>query len=393
MNVCRTLLGISGIAFILLISCAVGETTEVSLVSSAAPPGTVPVSLANEGRAAVDRGLDWLAARQKADGSWSNGDFPALTALSLQAFLGGKHPDRRTIVDKAAKFILSCVRDDGGIYRHIEGRKGGGLSNYNTAICMTALHAMGDRSVTQVVQNARRFVAGAQHFGDDLYRGGFGYDQTTGRAYADLLNTYYAVTAMRETQDVEDLRPAGEKKVDIDWKETAKFIEKMQNKPEAGEEDAGGFTYNPTDPKAGTATNKAGKVVFRSYGSITYAGLLALLYADLPRDDPRVLSALDWTARHWSLKENPGMGAEGLFFFYNVLAKSLNAADRDLVPREDGSFVNWRADLVARLVSVQQIDDKTGHGYWKNDTGRFWENDPVLVTAYSVLALQMAIEK
>ena len=87
------------------------------------------------------------------------------------------------------------------------------------------------------------------------------------------------------------------------------------------------------------------------------------------------------------------MGAEGLFFFYNVLAKSLNAADRDLVPREDGSFVNWRADLVARLVSVQQIDDKTGHGYWKNDTGRFWENDPVLVTAYSVLALQMAIEK
>jgi len=364
---------------------------EEELVSSGEPPGTVPLSLANEGRAAVDRGLDWLAAQQKDDGSWSNGDFPALTALSLQAFLDGEHPQRAKATGKAARYILTCVREDGGIYRQIEGRKGGGLSNYNTAICMTALHAMGDRSLTQTVLNAREFIAGSQHLGDDIHKGGFGYDRSTGRPYTDLLNTYYAATAMRETGDVEDLRPAGEKKVDIDWKETAKFVEKMQNKPEAGEEDAGGFTYNPTDPKAGTTTNEAGVVVFRSYGSMTYAGLLALIYAEVPRDDPRVLSALDWTARHWSLEENPGMGGQGLFFFYNVLAKSLHVANRDLVPREDGSFLNWRADLVSKLVTLQKIDPATGHGYWRNDTGRFWENDPVLVTAYSVLALQMAL--
>jgi len=376
---------------LVLITCfGVQAEPAETLVSPNEPPGTVPLSLANEGRAAVDRGLDWLEANQKEDGSWSNGDFPALTALAMQAFLGSGDPDRDA-VRNAKKFILSCVRDDGGIYRHVEGRKGGGLSNYNTAICMTALHATGDRSLARVIQKARDFIAGAQHFGDDIYSGGFGYDRSTGRAYTDLLNTYYAVTAMRETQDVEDLRPAGEQKADIDWKETTKFIEKMQNKPEAGKENAGGFTYNPSDPKAGSATNENGVVFFRSYGSITYAGLLALIYADVSDDDPRVLSALDWSARHWTLEENPGMGAQGLYFFYNVLTKSLHAANRDLIPREDGSFVNWRADLVARLVSRQRIEPDTGRGYWRNENGRFWENDPVLATAYSVIALQRAL--
>ena len=52
-------------------------------------------------------------------------------------------------------------------------------------------------------------------------------------------------------------------------------------------------------------------------------------------------------------------------------------------------FVDWRKELVAKLVSIQKVDTK-GRGYWENATGRFWENDPVLVTAYSLLALQTA---
>jgi len=239
-----------------------------------------------------------------------------------------------------------------------------------------------------VVQNARKFIAGSQHLGGDVYTGGFGYDRSTRRAYTDLLNTYHTVQAMRLTQDVEDLRDASEKRVDIDWAETVKFIGKMQNKPQAGAEDAGGFFYNPTDPKAGTTTNREGIVVFRAYGSITYAGLLALIYADVSRNDVRVRSAFDWCARHWSLDENPGMGAQGLYFFYNVLSKSLSAHGRDLIPLEDGTLLNWREEVAKKLAGLQKIDPKTGHGYWANETGRFWENDPALVTAYCILALQ-----
>jgi squalene-hopene/tetraprenyl-beta-curcumene cyclase len=376
-------------ALILLTLSAVAETQPVALTSSEAAPGALSPSLRNEVNAAIGRGLDWLAANQKENGAWSKSDFPALTALPLWAFAQSTHPDRAAVADKARKFLLSCVQTNGGIYRNVQGQKGGGLSNYNTAICMTALHALKDPALAPVIRDARKFIAGSQHFGDDVYNGGFGYDRDTGRAYTDLLNTYYTIEAMRRTADVEDTRAPKEGRVDINWTETVKFIERMQNKPESGDANAGGFTYNPTDPKAGATTNTQGVVVFRSYGSITYAGLLALIYANVSRDDVRVRSALDWSAKHWSLEENPGMGTEGLFFFYNVLTKCLTTANVDRIPVKDGKQLDWRVELARKLVATQKVEPKTGRGYWVNENGRFWENDPVLVTAYALLALEL----
>ena len=370
-------------------TCVAGPQPSVALISSKQPPGTIHRSLANEVDAAIDRGLGWLAALQNEHGAWSNTNFPALTALPVMALLQSSQPRYRETVDKGVKYIRSCVRDDGGIYREAQGRKGGGLSNYNTAVCMTALHADADPTFVPIIQRARKFIAGSQHFGDDIYTGGFGYDRATKRPYTDLLNTCYAVEAMRLTQDVEDLRGRTEKRVDIDWSRTVEFIERMQNKPEAGEENSGGFFYNPTDPKAGATTNDAGAVVFRSYGSITYAGLLALIYANISPDDTRVRSAFDWSAKHWSLNENPGMGKQGLYFFYNVLTKALCACGRDLIPLKDGSLLNWREEVAKKLVELQRIDPDTGYGYWVNDAGRFWENDRVLATSYCLLALEM----
>jgi squalene-hopene/tetraprenyl-beta-curcumene cyclase len=363
------------------------ESGTIRVASSGQPAGTLGLSLRNEVNAAMDRALDWLAAQQKEDGSWSNGDFPALTGLALQAFAQGSHPRKAEVVGKATKFILSCVQPDGGIYRTVPGRKGGGLSNYNTAVCMTALHATGDRSLAPQVQRARKFLAGAQHLGGDEYRGGFGYDAGTDRKYTDLLNTYFAVSAIRETQSAEDLRPSGDARVDIDWKATVQYVERMQNTPAAGTNEAGGFFYKPGESKAGASTNAEGKVVFRSFGSMTYAGLLALIYADVSREDVRVRSAFAWACRHWSLDENPGMGQEGLYFFYNVLAKALAVYGQELVPLPDGTFLNWRDAAARKLVKVQKVNPQ-GRGYWVNESGRFWESDPVLVTAYALIALQ-----
>jgi squalene-hopene/tetraprenyl-beta-curcumene cyclase len=362
------------------------EPKVVALTSSEAP-STLDPSLANEVRAAINRGVDWLVSQQRADGSWSNPKFPALTALAVQSLVLSKRDDARAAVDRGVAFIKTCVQTNGGIYVEVQGVKGGGLANYNTAICMTALHAVGDPSLTRIVQNARRFVAGAQHFGEDEYRGGFGYDSQTKRAYTDLLNTYYAVVAMRETASVEDLRPAGEKRVDIDWTETVRFVSRMQNPPAAGTNDAGGFVYNPTDPKAGAVTNTAGVVVFRSYGSITYAGLLALVYANVSPDDVRVRSAYDWASRHWSLEENPGMGQQGLYFFYNVLTKALAVYGKPTVSASGDRQIAWRKDVAAKIVSLQQVD-KDGRGFWLNPNGRYWESDTVLVTAYSLISLE-----
>ena len=52
---------------------------------------------------------------------------------------------------------------------------------------------------------------------------------------------------------------------------------------------------------------------------MTYAGLLAMIYANVSPQDVRVRSALDWAMRQWSLEENPGMGQEGLYFFCQFL--------------------------------------------------------------------------
>ena len=376
-------------SFALLLTALPGYCeTSKEMVTATQSAGPLHESLQREVDAAIDRGLDWLAEKQKENGSWSNEKFPALTALPLWVLASAPASELRAKSAGAAiRFILSCTHENGAIFKHVAGQKGGGLSNYNTAICMTALHATGRPDMRRIVQKARTFIAGSQYSGENVYSGGFGYDASTKRAYTDLLNTYYSAQAMRLTSDVEDTRPEGEKHADIDWAATVKYVESLQNKTEAGKDDAGGFIYNPTDPKAGTVTNDAGIVVFRSYGSITYAGLLALVFADVAPNDVRVRSALDWSEKHWTLEENPGMGQQGLFFFYHVLSRALNAAGHDTIVLSDGTHLNWREALARKVVSQQRTDSDTGHGYWVNDTGRFWESDPVLATAYSLLAL------
>ena len=43
---------------------------------------------------------------------------------------------------------------------------------------------------------------------------------------------------------------------------------------------------------------------------------------------------------------------------------------------------NWRSDLVTKLASMQKAD-----GSWTNEHDRWYEGDPNLVTAYSLLAI------
>jgi len=383
----------SALILFVLVAASVGLTAPAQTppdkpaASAPAVEAGIPPELAVNIRAAISNGLDWLADQQKEDGSWSNAAFPALTAMPLQAFLGGRHPKGKAIGDKAVAFILTMAQEDGGIYRKslIPGR--GGLGNYNTSICMTALHATGDRAHTKVIQNARTYVANSQLTGQDVNSGGFGYSPAGLWRSTDLMNTTHALEAMRVTQDVEDLRGQG-KRVDVNWEKAVKYIEQLQNKPEAGDSDAGGFFYKPGKSMAGTTNSPTGAVVFRSYGSMTYVGLLALIHSNVPRDDPRVLSAFDWACKHWSLDENPGLGKEGMYFFYHVLTKSLSTFGRDLVPLKDGSRLNWRVEVAKRILALQKTDPATGRKFWANETGRYWESDPVLVTSYMVQALE-----
>lgn len=334
---------------------------------------------------AAMKGLDWLKSVQKENGAWSDENYPAITALGLWAFAGSAHPAKDDICKRAATFIAGFVQPDGGIYKPATGGRGsGGLSTYNTAICMTALHAYDPVKYAQIVLKAREYVAGSQLQGDSPGAGGFGYERGSGpRNRADLSNTAWMLMAMRATQGIEDLRPAGGKRVDIDWNASLKFIEKLQITDKGNAEDYGGFVYEAGGERGKSAVDKKGAVKLAGYGSMTYAGLESMIYAQVGRDDPRVRSAIDWALRHWTVEENPGMGAKGLFYFYTIMAKALSLYGGDKLQAAGGKAIDWRGDLAAKLIKIQRQD-----GSWVNVDNTFWEGDPVLVTAYALLTMQ-----
>ena len=352
------------------------------------------VSLRNEVEHAIDQGLAWLKGQQKPEGYWSTADFPALTGLVLTAYQGDpaiktRHPSGQPeFVRHGYDWLLTCVKPDGGIYNK-------GLSTYNTSIVMTALAAAHDSRFEPALLAARQFVVKGQvHVANNPADGGFNYD--SGGDHADLSNTVYALEALYHTRTVgakpeDSASPAPGK--DLDWQAAVAFLQRCQNLPEYNKEpwasddpqNKGGFVYFPGKSTAGTTDLGNGKQALRSYGTMTYAGLLSFIYADLKRDDPRVKAAYDWIRVNYSVDENPGMGQSGLYYHYSLMSKALTAYGVGDIDLKDGKKANWREQVAKKLIDLQNKD-----GYWQNSaSGRWMEKDPVLATAYSLIALEL----
>jgi len=326
---------------------------------------------------AIESGLKFLLSKQEADGHFSDPQMPALTALPLWAMTAGGMSKSEN-AKKAAEFVLGTQRPDGGFYVPKPGRGGSGLGNYNTSVCVSALFESGLAPVKAIL-DARTYIAGSQLTGDDTMAGGFGYDRQSRRRVADMSNSAYAFDAMRRTEKVEEFRPAGEKKADLDWEKALKYVERMQVKDG---DTQGGFVYNERTAQAGTQTNTSERVQLRAFGSMTYAGVLSMCHAKLTREDHRVRSALGYCGKYWTLDENPGMGTQGLYYYFDILSRALYASGVETLKGPDGRDIHWKKELAARLIALQQED-----GSWVNDNNRFWENDPVLVTSFVILTL------
>lgn len=337
-----------------------------------------------QAQTALNKGFAWLRATQSTDGSWSDKRFPGMSALALWAMANAAIPENAHAAEKAEAYLIACAQPDGGIYVPIPRRRGGGLGNYNTCLCLTALHAAGakDRHAS-VLLAARSYIASTQIETEGLHEGGFGYDKSSPREYTDLNNTLYAIDAMRLTQDLEEMRPGNQKKVDINWEAAKQYVLSMQ---QLQGEDAGGFLYNREVPRAQTATPE--KPQLKAYGSMTYAGLLAMLHCKLSRDDPRVRSVYQYIGKHWTLDENPGQGNQGLYFYYDILARALTTAAVEHITLEDGTVLDWKEALAQALIQRQNPD-----GTWVNENNRFWEADPVLSTSYALLALTLILDQ
>ena len=366
----------------------------VAPVGGAEPlaPRKLDASFAHEVQASIDRGLAWLQANQNSNGWWSAADPPAITALALTAFKGEPRGRYLTAeppwLARGYRYLLSCARADGGIHQS-------NLVTYNTAIGMMALLAANKPEYEPTVRKARSFLVGLQRdFGDkgridDAQDGGIGYGSKY--EHSDMGNTLAALEALHHSRHLVADRNFADSR-DLNWAAAIQFLQNCQNLPAYNKQPwasddpkhKGGFIYYPGHSMAGTETNAAGRVALRSYGSISYGGMLSYLYAQLQRDDPRVVAVFDWLRGNYTLEENPGMGQHGLYFYLHTMTKALNARGVQELELKDGRRVNWRREVAMKLIDLQQRD-----GSWSNTTGRWRETDAALVTAYAVLSLEM----
>ncbi len=127
-----------------------------------------------------------------------------------------------------------------------------------------------------------------------------------------------------------------------------------------------------------------GRIELRAYGSMTYAGYKSMVFAGLSPQDPRVQAAFGWIAQNYTFKENPGLGTDGYYYYLLMAGRALGASGQATITTPI-SARSWREDLIDSLAALQNED-----GSFRSVDDRWMENDPVLITAYGLIALQSA---
>ncbi len=357
-------------------------------------------SIAQETKTSIDKkqfdqvtakAIEFLRKSQADDGSFSKELGPGITGLVISSAMkhGLTHEDK--MVAKGLKYLESFVREDGGVYNEKSLYK-----NYETCIALMAFaDANKNGKYDKVIKKAKAFVKKIQwgspedSDSDKMEYGGAGYGK---HGRPDLSNTSFLVDALKKTMD----KNSESDKAAL--QRALKFVSRSQNKysqhnttefaRKASKEDQGGFYYTP----ANGGESKAGKTAnggLRSYASMTYAGLKSMIYSGVKKNDPRVKSAIEWIKKHYDLKSNPGVGQQGLYYYYHLFAKALDAIETDVITDANGKKHDWRAELFAELKSRQRDD-----GSWINPKSSRWEEgNPNLVTAYCLLALSYCQQK
>jgi len=353
-------------------------------LSAQVPASVADTVDATKYREVVQKGVTYLIEKgqNRENGSFSSDKGPGVTALCATALLDSGVGADNPAVSKAIDYLLGFVQKDGGIYA-----PDSVLKNYETSISVMALVRSNsggkhDETISRAVAFLKdlQWDGGEGHDPSSNHYGGQGYGS---HQRPDMSNTSFFIDALKdsgEPMDSEAMRKA------------ILFVSRSQNLAtahntagwvlKATEEDRGGFIYSPVgegETKAETTPDGG----LRSYASMTYTGLKSFLYAKIQSDDIRVEAAIDWIRRHYDVQSNPGIGQQGLYYYYHVFAKALNELGERTVSDSDGELHNWRSDLLQALAERQQAD-----GSWINPTDRWYEGDPNLVSAYSLMALR-----
>jgi squalene-hopene/tetraprenyl-beta-curcumene cyclase len=326
---------------------------------------------------ALNKAETFLRQQQKPDGSFDAN--PGVSGLAATAILRQPGKNKATqlqAVNKTLDSLAALAKPDGGIYDKM-------IPHYITAVSTMTLAAGGRPQDRPLIEKARRYLAdnmldeGEGVNKDEFWYGGMGYGNTTradGRR-ADIISLEYALRAMKEAELPEN---------DAAWQKAITFLQRTQNNSETNDQkwaaNDGGFVYYP-----GFTYHVDGGT--RSYGSVTYAGLLSYTWANVKKDDQRVKGVTKWIRDNYTVDENPGMGQKTVYYYYMVFAKALQALGEPTIVDARGRSHNWREELGRKLLSLQHAE-----GYWVNSVPDEMQDNKVLVTSFTMSAIQAILQ-
>ncbi len=322
----------------------------------------------------LGKGAEYLRQQQKPDGMWENhAGVTAMVAAALLRQPGATKASQLAVTARSLDALAKLAKPDGGIYDK-------DIPHYITAVSVMALVAGGRPQDQPLIVKGRQYLA--EHLLDegegvspsDKFYGGMGYGGTSDGGRADLISLEYGLRAMKEA----DL-PAN----NAAWEKAIKFLQRTQNNSEANDQqwatNDGGFIYYPGYSQVADTT--------RSYGSATYAGIMSYSWANLKKTDPRVQSVMKWVRDNYTVDENPGLGQKTLYYYYMVFAKALQAMGDPVIVDAKGQRHNWRDDLGRKIVSLQHPE-----GYWVNEDRAEMQDNKVLVTAFTMMAIEATLQ-
>jgi len=344
----------------------------------------------------IDGGVKYLLTQKDAKGGWSmeqGSNRPAITAMVLKVLL--QHPDYNNstpVVKKGFAELMTYRKSDGGFYEPTAG-----LPNYTTSIAIMAMVAANDPKFKPDIDKAVKFLRTQQiRPGDTTPKGGK-VKKDEGVDGGVSYGKHGRPDGSNQQMWIQAMSDAGVKADDPDMKRASAFMLRLQNRKESNKADYiqegpndNGFIYALGESKAGPWRNGRG---LRSYGSLTYAGFKSMLHAGMAHDDPRVQGAFKWIQRHWRLDSNPNLpklqSQQGLFYYYQVFAKSLRMWGQNEIEDTKGVKHNWRHELIDALAERAAKD-----GSWINKSSKRWnEGNPVLATCFAMLAVQETVKK
>jgi squalene-hopene/tetraprenyl-beta-curcumene cyclase len=343
-------------------------------------------------RQSMDKGIAYLRSTQDKSGGWvTPRTVIGPTTIVLAGLLDAGVDIDDPMIVSGLKLIEASTRDDGGVYT-----VDGFLHNYETCcaiMCFVKANAAakkkhGKEPYKDLLAKAEKFLRTRQLTEEnglkpeDPHYGGIGYTRGT---RPDMSNIQFFLDALKATGAKED-DPAIQKAL--------VFVSRCQNLESehnnmpflarnAENLDGGFIYYNLPDPAGEKETEG-----LRSYGGMTYAGFKSFIYAGLTKEDKRYKAALDWIAKNYSVKENPGRGMAGLYYYYQTMAKTLDVYQSPTIEDASGKKNNWRTDLSEHLMSIQKTD-----GSWVNENAQYMENDANLVTGYVLLTLALCLDQ